>query len=77
MAVAALSFEPPAFSSLLAEALALSLDLSPPFRAGFLLGAMSRLSPDRCSELCSSRMWGSVAASQGLSASTIPIPHQF
>lgn len=41
MAVAALSFEPPAFSSLLAEGLPLSLDLSPLFAAGFLLGAMA------------------------------------
>ena len=40
MAVAALSFEPPAFSSLPVELLPLSLDLSPPLTAGFLLGAM-------------------------------------
>ena len=40
MAVAALSFEPPAFSSLLAEPLPLSLDLSPLLAAGFLLGAI-------------------------------------
>ena len=40
MAVAALSFEPPAFSSLLAEPLPLSLDLLPLLAAGFLLGAI-------------------------------------
>lgn len=42
MAVAALSFEFPADSSLLAEPLLLSLDLSPPLAAGFLLGAMAK-----------------------------------
>ena len=58
MAVAALSFEPPALSSLLAEVLPLSLDLSPPLAAGFLLGAMSNQPADCCNELCSSRMLG-------------------
>lgn len=42
MAVAALSFEAPAVSSLGVEALLLSLDLSPALGAGFLLGGMVR-----------------------------------
>ena len=41
IAVAAFSFEAPALSSLLEELLPLSLDLSPPLTAGFLLGAMA------------------------------------
>ena len=53
IAVAAFSFEgPPALSSLLlaVELLPLSLGLSPPLAAGFLLGAMARFSAARRSE---------------------------
>ena len=51
MAVAALSFEAPAVSSLGVEALLLSLDLSPGLVAGFLLGGMVRWFDGRCSEI--------------------------
>ena len=57
MAVAAFSFEAPAFSSLLAEPLPWSLDLSPPLVASFLLGAMARLIAERCSEWVASQRW--------------------